>query len=43
VAFLAIDKNGGVGGACTDASFSYAVARPGKIELVKAKEIRVME
>jgi isoaspartyl peptidase/L-asparaginase-like protein (Ntn-hydrolase superfamily) len=40
VAFLALDAKGRVGGACTERTkFEYAVARPGKIELVKAPEI----
>ncbi len=39
-AFLALDPRGRVGGACTArTNFQYAVARPGKIELVKAPEI----
>jgi isoaspartyl peptidase/L-asparaginase-like protein (Ntn-hydrolase superfamily) len=40
VAFLALDPKGRVGAACTERSnFQYAVARPGKIELLKAPEI----
>src|SRR5262245_45156132 len=40
VAFLALDPKGGIGAACTERSnFQYAVARPGKVELVKSKEI----
>jgi isoaspartyl peptidase/L-asparaginase-like protein (Ntn-hydrolase superfamily) len=39
VAFLALDPNGNVGAACTaQTNFQYAVARPGKVELIKAKE-----
>src|SRR5207237_2432802 len=34
VAFLALDRKGRVGGACTPGTdFQYAVARPGKVEL----------
>src|SRR5205085_5058466 len=37
VAFLALDPKGRVGAACTpQTNFEYAVARPGKIELLKA-------
>jgi isoaspartyl peptidase/L-asparaginase-like protein (Ntn-hydrolase superfamily) len=44
VAFLALDPKGRVGSACTErAGFQYAVARPGKVELVKAREIAVGE
>ena len=40
VAFLALDPKGGHGGACTArTNFSYAVGRPGKIELLKAREL----
>lgn len=40
VAFLAMDPKGRVGGACTaKTNFVYAVAKSGKVELVKAKEI----
>jgi isoaspartyl peptidase/L-asparaginase-like protein (Ntn-hydrolase superfamily) len=40
VAFLALDPRGRVGAACTErAGFQYAVARPGLVELLKAKEI----
>jgi isoaspartyl peptidase/L-asparaginase-like protein (Ntn-hydrolase superfamily) len=40
VAFLALDLEGNVGGACTQHSnFEYAVARPGKFDLLKAPEI----
>jgi N4-(beta-N-acetylglucosaminyl)-L-asparaginase len=40
VAFLALDPKGRVGAACTPQSnFEYAVARGGKSELLKAKEI----
>src|SRR6266542_1846345 len=40
VAFLALDPKGRVGAACTPQSnFEYAVARAGKTELLKAKEI----
>jgi isoaspartyl peptidase/L-asparaginase-like protein (Ntn-hydrolase superfamily) len=42
VAFLALDPHGRVGGACTERyKFEYAVARPGKAELVRAREIGV--
>lgn len=42
VAFLALDPQGRVGAACTERTgFQYAVARPGKLELVKAREIGV--
>jgi isoaspartyl peptidase/L-asparaginase-like protein (Ntn-hydrolase superfamily) len=44
VAFLALDPNGRVGAACTErTNFQYAVARPGKMELLKAREIGVAE
>lgn len=40
VAFLALDPKGRVGAACTaQSNFEYAVARAGKTELLKAKEI----
>jgi isoaspartyl peptidase/L-asparaginase-like protein (Ntn-hydrolase superfamily) len=40
VAFLALNPRGQVGAACTARTgFEYAVARPGKVELFKAKEI----
>lgn len=40
VAFLALDRKGNPGAACTARTgFEYAVARPGKVELLKAKEI----
>src|SRR6185437_13948212 len=40
VAFLALDPRGRVGAACTEQTgFQYAVARPGSMELLKAKEI----
>ncbi len=40
VAFLALDPRGRVGAACTmQTDFDYAVARPGKTELLKAKEL----
>lgn len=40
VAFLALGRKGDVGAACTpQTNFEYAVARPGKSELLKAKEI----
>ena len=40
VAFLALDPKGQVGAACTARTgFQYAIARPGRVELVKAKEI----
>src|SRR5437867_1797665 len=42
VAFLALDAKGNPGAACTvGANFQYAVARPGKVELVRSKEIAV--
>jgi N4-(beta-N-acetylglucosaminyl)-L-asparaginase len=42
VAFLALDAQGRVGAACTERTgFQYAVARPGKVELLKAHEIGV--
>jgi len=42
VAFLALDRKGRVGAACTEqANFQYAVARPGKQELLKAREIGI--
>jgi isoaspartyl peptidase/L-asparaginase-like protein (Ntn-hydrolase superfamily) len=41
-AFIALDPHGKVGAACTTRSnFHYAVARPGKLELLKAPEIDV--
>jgi N4-(beta-N-acetylglucosaminyl)-L-asparaginase len=40
VAFLALDPRGRVGAACTERTdFQYAVARPGSMELLKAKEL----
>jgi isoaspartyl peptidase/L-asparaginase-like protein (Ntn-hydrolase superfamily) len=40
VAFLALDPGGRVGAACTAGTgFQYAVARPGKVELLGAREI----
>ncbi len=40
VAFLALDPKGRVGAACTArTNFQYAVARPGSVELLKAKQI----
>jgi N4-(beta-N-acetylglucosaminyl)-L-asparaginase len=40
VAFLALDPRGRIGAACTERyNFQYAVARPGSMELLKAKEI----
>jgi isoaspartyl peptidase/L-asparaginase-like protein (Ntn-hydrolase superfamily) len=42
VAFLALDPRGEYGAACTErANFQFAVARPGKAELLKAKEIGI--
>ena len=42
VAFLALDAKGQVGAACTkQTGFQYAVARPGKIELLKARELGI--
>jgi isoaspartyl peptidase/L-asparaginase-like protein (Ntn-hydrolase superfamily) len=44
VAFLALDPKGRVGAACTEhTNFQYAVARPGKMELLKARELGVNE
>jgi isoaspartyl peptidase/L-asparaginase-like protein (Ntn-hydrolase superfamily) len=44
VAFLALDTRGRVGAACTEGTkFDYAVARPGKVELVKARALGVNE
>jgi N4-(beta-N-acetylglucosaminyl)-L-asparaginase len=44
VAFLALDTQGRVGAACTTRSvFEYAVGRPGKVELLKARQIGVEE
>jgi isoaspartyl peptidase/L-asparaginase-like protein (Ntn-hydrolase superfamily) len=43
VAFLALDPQGRVGAACTArTNFQYAVARGDKVELLRAKEIQVM-
>jgi isoaspartyl peptidase/L-asparaginase-like protein (Ntn-hydrolase superfamily) len=40
VAFLALDTKGGIGAACTErTNFDYAVARPGKVELMKGRKI----
>jgi len=40
VAFLALDPKGRVGAACTvRTNFQYAVARAGKVDLLKAPEI----
>jgi len=40
VAFLALDRKGRFGAACTARTgFSYALARPGKVELLKAREL----
>lgn len=42
VAFIALDPKGTPGAACTQGTnFQYAVARPGKMELLKAKEIGI--
>ena len=42
VAFLALDPKGNYGAAATEkTNFQFAVARPGKVELHKAKEIGV--
>jgi N4-(beta-N-acetylglucosaminyl)-L-asparaginase len=42
VAFLALDTQGRIGAACTERTgFQYAVAQPGKVELIKAREIGV--
>jgi isoaspartyl peptidase/L-asparaginase-like protein (Ntn-hydrolase superfamily) len=44
VAFLALDPKGRPGAACTaQTNFQYAVARPGKAELLKAREIGIEE
>ena len=44
VAFIGLDAQGRVGAACTTrSSFQYAVARPGKVELLKAPQIAVEE
>jgi len=41
VSFIALDKNGQVGNACTpDAKFVYAVTRPSGVELLKGKVIQ---
>ena len=40
VAFIALDPKGQVGAACTaQTGFQYAVARPGEMELLEAREI----
>jgi isoaspartyl peptidase/L-asparaginase-like protein (Ntn-hydrolase superfamily) len=40
VAFLAMNPKGQIGAACTaQTGFEYAVGRPGKVELLKAREI----
>lgn len=40
VSFLALDKNGNPGAACTaPAKFEFAVARPGSVEMLKAKSL----
>jgi N4-(beta-N-acetylglucosaminyl)-L-asparaginase len=40
VAFIAIDRAGACGAACTpETDFQYAVGRPGKVELLRAREI----
>jgi N4-(beta-N-acetylglucosaminyl)-L-asparaginase len=42
VAFLALDPRGRIGAACTEkTNFQFAVARPGSMELLKAKEIDI--
>lgn len=42
VAFLALDPRGRVGAACTlRTNFQYAVGRPGKVELLTAREVPV--
>jgi isoaspartyl peptidase/L-asparaginase-like protein (Ntn-hydrolase superfamily) len=44
VAFLAMNPKGQVGAACTEQTgFEYAVGRPGKVELLKARELGAME
>ena len=44
VAFLALDARGRIGAACTErTNFQYAVARPGKVELLKARALGVDE
>jgi N4-(beta-N-acetylglucosaminyl)-L-asparaginase len=40
VAFLALDPKGRIGAACSEGTkFDYAVARPGKAELLRGKEV----
>lgn len=40
VAFIALDPKGNTGAACTQGGdFDYAVARPGKVEMFKAREV----
>jgi N4-(beta-N-acetylglucosaminyl)-L-asparaginase len=42
VAFLALDPRGRIGAACTEKTkFQYALARPGSMELLNAKEIGI--
>lgn len=42
VAFIALDPHGRTGAACTvGTNFQYAVARPNKVELLKASEIAI--
>ena len=44
VALLAMDPKGNIGAACTERyNFQYAVARPGKVELLKGKEVAERE
>src|SRR5207244_8722024 len=41
VAFLGMDKHGRIGAACSErTNFEYAVARAGKVELLKGKEVK---
>jgi isoaspartyl peptidase/L-asparaginase-like protein (Ntn-hydrolase superfamily) len=40
VAFLSLDRHGQPGAACTErTNFQYAIGRPGKVELLKAREV----
>jgi isoaspartyl peptidase/L-asparaginase-like protein (Ntn-hydrolase superfamily) len=44
VAFLALDVKGRIGAACTErTNFQYAVARPGNVELLQAREVKANE
>jgi isoaspartyl peptidase/L-asparaginase-like protein (Ntn-hydrolase superfamily) len=43
MAFIALDRKGEVGAACTEGTnFPYAVARPGKVEMLKGAEVKAM-